>query len=564
MPPNPNPHLLVKKQDIPRTASNTRPIALSNIMRRIFEKSLLKNWMELNESETTSCLSETTSWMNLDPGQAGFRRGYSTLSQIILSDELSRHSNPFSIFLDIKGAFDNVNWSKLDSLLISRKCPPSHRNLILSLMCKPAQLQLSVNQSERIPIHTHKGVFQGGGISAFIFSIYIDPLAQQLNANSPPHCPLGLLYADDIQIKPGNIESAQSALDLCTTYGIEYDMIWSISKCAVVGSCDTELTLSGHILPNANEYKYLGMIHRKNGIDFKLTFETAANKQTCLLSALSNYNWHPKIRLIIYRTFIRPISEYSAALAWIWAKKDQSSRSSVIRIMERNHKKAINWIFYQRQHLKILDYISGLGPYTYRIECLRAGLARSLSKLSPTNPQLAVKSVYFISTSKNFILTDCFQSSYWSSYKLANRSKKVAWATHMKNEFKRLLYDASKLYPTIAYYSPSLCASRISPIFHLPRDEFHTVLKWRTNRSLPHRSCICGTAFNRSHVECILELNPIFNAILSTSRYKNSCNQMLSLSTARHYCPLDFILNTGDHQTFLSLINVIQARLDLG
>jgi hypothetical protein len=39
---------------------------------------------------------------------------------------------------------------------------------------------------------------------------------------------------------------------------------------------------------------------------------------------------------------------------------------------------------------------------------------------------------------------------------------------------------------------------------------------------------------------------------------------MLGLSTARHYCPLDFILNTGDHQTFLSLINVIQARLDLG
>ena len=156
--------------------------------------------MELQDTETKSKISKQTAWMDLDPGQAGFRRGYSTLSHIILSDEISRHSNPFSIFLDIKGAFDNVNWNKLNNLLISRNCPASHRNLILSLMCKPAKLLLSVNQSERVTISTKKGVFQGGGISAFIFAIYIDPLARMLNANSPLHRPLGLLYAVDIQI----------------------------------------------------------------------------------------------------------------------------------------------------------------------------------------------------------------------------------------------------------------------------------------------------------------------------------------------------------------------------
>ena len=41
-------HLLIKNQNQRHIASNTRPIALSNILRRIFEKLLLRNWMSLS------------------------------------------------------------------------------------------------------------------------------------------------------------------------------------------------------------------------------------------------------------------------------------------------------------------------------------------------------------------------------------------------------------------------------------------------------------------------------------------------------------------------------------
>ena len=66
-------------------------------------------------------------------------------------------------------------------------------------------------------------------------ALYIDPLAEALNKDTPPYRPLGLLFADDVQIKPTDSISAQKALDICTDYGNEYDMTWSIPKCAIVG-----------------------------------------------------------------------------------------------------------------------------------------------------------------------------------------------------------------------------------------------------------------------------------------------------------------------------------------
>jgi hypothetical protein len=557
-----NLHLLIKNQALPRTASNTRPIALSNILRRVFEKLVLRNWMELNN---TANASDITSWMNLDSGQAGFRRGYSTISHIILSDEISRRNNPFSIFLDIKGAFDNVNWSKLNELLIARNCPPSHRNLILSLMCRPAELLLSVNQSERLAIKTKKGVFQGGGISAFIFSIYIDPLAQTLNANTPIHRPLGLLYADDIQIKPRNEEAGQMALDLCTQYGNQYDMQWSISKCAIVGNCEKELILSGSVLPVAAEYKYLGVIHRKSGVDFKTTYENALTKQNRLMAALSNKPWHPQIRLTVYRTFIRPISEYVSALTYIWANQDLKSRHSTIKLMENAHKTAIQWIFNKKQHLRLLDFISGLGPFTYRMECLRAGLARALSKLSSSNPLVSAKSVYFLSNSKNYLLHECFRSKYWKSFKDANKDphKKVTWVTHMKHQFKCLQKEAARTSATIAYYSPTLCTSRISQVFYQPLSNFQTILAWRLNRSLLHRTCLCFASFTRAHVNCILMNHPLYMEITNSLRFKVQSNKLAINPRAAHFTPLDHLLNLGKFDDFIYLFNLLKNYLDL-
>lgn len=555
-------HLLVKKQDQPKIASNTRPIALSNILRRIFEKTLMKNWMCLSDYETANNTISETAWMKLNRGQAGFRRGYSTISQIILSDEISRRNNPFSIFLDIKGAFDNVNWSKLNQLLISRNCPESHRNLILSLMCQPAELLLSVNQSERTPITTQKGVFQGGGISAFIFAIYIDPLAEALNKDTPPYRPLGLLFADDVQIKPTDSILAQKALDICTDYGNEYDMTWSIPKCAIVGECSTPLTLSGHTLQTAQSYKYLGVIHFKNRVDFKSTFETAVSKQNSFLIALSNNTWHPKTKLIIYRTFIRPISEYVAAPTLIWAQRDLSTRSNILKLFETTHKSAIKWIFNRQQHLKIMDYLSGLGPYYYRMECLRSSLANSLYNMTPSNPLLSAKDFYLLSTSKHFILPFCFKSDYLTEFQKLKHSNPMkpltykTWTVQKLIALSRTASSNSALISYLGFYHPS----RMKGYFNLDQKSFFEILAWRTNSCFSHCVCVCGSSFRRSHVDCVLQSNEVYNNILDSPAYTKSLSSVSSHASP-HYSVLDFLLNEQKFNIFLSLLSALRLSI---
>lgn len=540
-----NLHLLKKDASNP-IAKNTRPIALCNILRRIFEQILFKEWMETNEP-----------WTHLNYGQAGFRRGYSTLSHLILSDELSRRQNQYSIFLDIKSAFDSLSWLKLNDLLLSRNCPPTSRNLILSLICKPAILSLTVNQSERVPIKTKKGVFQGGGISAFIFSLYIDPLAVSLNTDIPSHSPLALLFADDVQIKANDLTTAQRALDICSTYGDEFHLRWNLKKCAVLSHTPVQLTINNQLIQNASEYKYLGITHRHNGLDLCQSFLSQVSKQSKLITALLDNNWHPKTKLTIYRTFIRPITEYASALVYNWALK-HTSRSDILALMENQHKHALKWIFSCKRYTQTLDFLSGLGSWKYRMECLKAGLARSLQTLSPSNPLLLSRSVFLISSSPHFILQACFTSTYWIEYQKA-KSSTLNFKNWKLHKLKSLAITASRSSALISYLTP-YNPLQTKALFNLPYDIFSDILAWRLNYCFSHCTCTCGSTFRRPHVECILKSDALYNATLESSPYAKYLAS-ISTSAAPNYTVLDFLLTKLEYSTFSFLFSILKSHL---
>lgn len=544
-----NLHLLKKVQSNP-TAANTRPIALCAILRRLFEQILLQQMLITNEP-----------WTHLNYGQAGFRRGYSTLSHLILSDELSRRGKRYSIFLDIKSAFDSISWMKLNELLITRNCPPSYRNLILSLICKPANLLLSVNQSERVLIKTKKGVFQGGGISAFVFSLYIDPLGTELNAFSKSHSPLALLFADDIQIKAETLNEAQKALDICTTFAHNYHLKWNLKKCAILSSTPTLLTLDNQIIPSGTEYKYLGVLHKINRLDLETTYLNQLNKQSNLLTTLLDNNWHPKAKLTIYRTFIRPLTEYCSVLSYIWALK-HPSHSIILAKMKSHHETALKWIFSKKRYLKIFDYLSNLGPWNHRMDCLRAGLTRSLQNMSPSNPLLQAKPIYIQSSSKYFILQDCFKSPYWKEFQNAkkeNPMKPLRFNTWSSRKLKYLMTNASLSSALISYLRPS---HHTYPLinFNLTSESFFDVLAWRINQFLIHSTCFCGSAFRRSHLDCVLNSDKVYISILESPVFLR-CRTAISTSHSAHFSVLDYLLNKLDYNKFFHLLTTLRSHL---
>ena len=542
-------HLLLKDENNP-IASKTRPIVLSSIIRRIFEKCLMKIWFEKPQD-----------WMRLHPSQGGFRRGFNCHSHLILSDEISRRDCPLSIFLDLTSAFDNLRWNKLATLLTNLSVPAVSHSLILSLICKPLELELSVNQSNTASLNTFKGVFQGGGISAFIFALYINPLAISLNLNAPSYRPLALLFADDVQLKPRDPHEAQLLLNICSTFAKDFKIPWNISKCAAIGLPTDTLTLSNQRILPAASYKYLGMIHHAKGIDWEMTLQKAIEKQNNILTSLSDKPWSPRVRLTIYRTFIRPLTDYSAPLASIWAEKLPKKRAKILELISKHHKAAHRFIFQVRTYSPILSFLSRLGPFTHHLEMLKSGLACFLNYLDPTNPLTEARRQYCISSSPNFILPLCFKSSYLKAYqsaKAASPKQRLSYDTWSSRKLIEL-FQTSALTSTLPQYIDPSCIKkeRIAILFQLPTHIFRQVIKWRINRCFLGRKCKCGMPFRRTHLTCLLSISTSFQDLTKNIDFIQNYDDCPS----KNFSPLDYLLNIDSYSLFSDLLSLAAAQL---
>ena len=122
-------HLLVKDPSDP-IAPKTRPISLSDICRRVFERVLLDRY-----SKFQTCHAY----------QHGFKKRSGCATQIMVSHELSLQRFKFNCFLDIKAAYDRVVHYKLQELLLARGWSKRYMSLIFSLMMDQVESILVVN-----------------------------------------------------------------------------------------------------------------------------------------------------------------------------------------------------------------------------------------------------------------------------------------------------------------------------------------------------------------------------------------------------------------------------------
>ena len=562
-------HLLLKDTLRP-FADNTRPIALTNVMRRMFEKLLLRQWL-------------TQDWANLNPYQAGFRRGWSTISHILLSDNLSRSGYPVSVFLDLKSAFDKVPHSKLLSLLERRGIPRRDLSLVFSLMMHNCQSLLSVNhETHAKPILRGQGVFQGSILSPFLFNIFIDDLATRLNSGEFPGI-TALLFADDIVIKAKTRQCAKVAIDACANWATDHGMLWGLAKCGIMGPKSitgqplVPVYLDQEPIPEVDEYKYLGVPHRQQGVDWASYCRTLVNKNISLMDALylQRKNWPYYNRLAIYRTFIRSTMEYCLGPLCTWiSRQKENLKTELTTMLEKCHERALLWIFDIKSPKLLLESISGLGDFQSRVKMLQGSVARHLRTMPESNPLQQHYRRHPISTSSNFILPFCFRSlllDEWASQPPV-RNETLSWVTFCRLSWIKKNQEKPGI---LQNYVLNRCrrSNKMDSFLLLPLSEASRILQWRCNRSFTRGYCpVCQKQFNRAHLtRCSLISfhSSSIQEISSSEEYTRDIeviNNQLTSKTAPYsralvYTPLDYLLNEKRYEEFLNALDILKEMI---
>ena len=210
------------------SVDNYRPIALATVVSKILEKILLDR---LNQYLTTS------------QNQFGFKAKLGTELCIYAVKEathtyMRQNSSVLIGFIDASKAFDRVNHFKLLKKLKQRGAPDNIIRILIYWYSKQ-RMCVKWGNSVSTPFGVSNGVCQGGLLSPALFNLYMDELSQQLN-ECQTGCLIGnilinhLMYADDLAILSPSSAGFQQLLNICSDYGMKYDVQYNAKKSVVV------------------------------------------------------------------------------------------------------------------------------------------------------------------------------------------------------------------------------------------------------------------------------------------------------------------------------------------
>ena len=310
--------ILIPKKPGAKEVGDLRPIALTEVLRRIFERCIF-GWIRRELGD-------------LPIEQGGFRQGRSTLHQVATLDTMLRkrkqdNQKTHLAFLDIKAAYDtvcrNILWKKCAGKGASTMALKTLKALFNGCF---AHIVIKYKMSEALAFKL--GLMQGSSLSPLLYTIYMEDLILELR--ELPKLPIGetainsIWFADDIALISENKETLQMLLVRCEEHSFANRYRFGVSKCeAISGEATSEedgqsLKLYGGALKNTETFKYLGIMISREGIYVKQSLsrnQEAFEKQIVRLRALGvNIRNYPlNIVLAIFKTFARPVLEYGVA-----------------------------------------------------------------------------------------------------------------------------------------------------------------------------------------------------------------------------------------------------------
>lgn len=327
---------ILKPNKCEKDHDSYRPISLSSCVGKIFEqmiKTRLDWYVETN---------------NILPNQQfGFRKGKcatESFSCLISDIKNSFHSNSTTVcaFLDVQGAFDNVNPSILVKILndigISGKVSKWIFNFLYD-----RTMYVKYNNILHGPRQIYKGTMQGATLSPLLYNIYTCQILQYVTEDNVQI----LQFADDLVLYSVNrnvniaINNLNKALtQLYQYYNGKLKLNISSYKSSAMIFCKKPQTVLEEVLYNntplafVKSNKFLGVY-----LDDKLSFQQHINyiiKKACkglnILRSLAGVQWgsDPRILSMLYKSIVRSHFDYSS-LAYMNANQSLLRKLDVIQ-----------------------------------------------------------------------------------------------------------------------------------------------------------------------------------------------------------------------------------------
>ena len=240
-------------------ADSYRPIALTSCIGKIFEQ-LVKQRLEFYIESN-----------NILPyNQYGFRKGKGTMHAIsqLYTDVLTAlKSNQYIIttFLDIRGAFDNVDLCELYKILSELRLPGILKRWLFNLLYNRLTY-IKFNGRYYGPRRVFKGVIQGGILSPLIYLLYQYKMNVALGSVVK-----NIQYADDLTLYSAhssfssavyNMNKGLTSLQQYLT-NLSFEVNIEKSACIVFNTkCKKRAIISycNRPIKIVNKFKFLGMI----------------------------------------------------------------------------------------------------------------------------------------------------------------------------------------------------------------------------------------------------------------------------------------------------------------
>lgn len=338
----------VPKSKHPSSVSDFRPVALTSIISKCYEKLILSRIRLLLPS-------------TLDRYQFGYKEGFSTVDALCTTiHEICSHLDKKSsnavrcMFLDFSSAFNTISPVRLvQKMLYDYRLPASICKLIFDFMINRTQYVVT-NKTKSTISTTNVGSPQGCILSPFLFCLYTNDLKSQLNDVKI------IKYADDTliigKIADNNCESYMHTLQWVEDWCQENCLILNANKTKELifdfakNSRRWEMVkINGKEIERASSIKYLGC-----EIDERLTFKNRsettikkAKSRRHMVYKLYEFNVEKRFISTAYNAFVRSVIMYALpSYYYLMSAQDKNTMKKCILNV-----KTTKYVLYKMQYI---------------------------------------------------------------------------------------------------------------------------------------------------------------------------------------------------------------------